>query len=162
MMRWALTAAGSASVVATAMGSPSPTADWMPDNVYAGKPIDDAVRGGDIEWRVEGEEIVARPRPGSQGGWIILGRPLQDVAAFVEFRCTAPCEAGLVVRVQTKGDGIEGTVARYGSDPGGIFGLQAANDAAPQYLPLTASEVQSRFAVPQGPRGSCAFGPGGR
>lgn len=150
-MRWALAASGLVLAATSASGAPSPVADWMPDILLTGEQIDGAARGGDAEWHVEGEVIVARPGPSGAGGWLILGKPLQDVAAFVEFRCTDPCDAGLVIRsAEISGGGLEGTIARFGSGASGLFGFKAAADNAPQYVRLDASEGQSRFAVPPG------------
>lgn len=162
-IRWPL-AASSLAIAATAAAAPlSPVADWKPDTIYAGEAIDGAARGGDVEWRTEGDEIVARPRPGGKGGWILLGKPLQDLAAYVEFRCTTPCEAGLVARtMRSPSGGIEGTIARYGRAEGGLAGLQWAGDGSPSYGPLAAAEGQSRFAVPPGgaPAGAAPSVPG--
>jgi len=163
-VRW--TVLGSAACVAAGAGAAplSPVADWTPDYLYQGEPIDGLATVGNVDWRVEAGEIVARPRPGSKGGLLILAAPLQDVAAYTEFRCTNPCAAGLVVRAErTPGGGLRGTLARYGSGEAGIVDLDLAEaGTAPVFTPLPDGEGQSRFAVPPGgvPAGMAPSVPG--
>lgn len=162
-MRWPMLAPGLAISVAATAAPLSPVADWMPDTIYSGEMIDGLPAGGEVDWHIEGKDIVARPRPGGRGGWLLLDRPLQDVAAYVEFKCANPCDAGLVVRAaRTDGGGFAGTLAHYGSEPSGLAGLQFAAGQPSELKTLPDGEGQSRFAVPPGgaPAGAAPSVPG--
>lgn len=152
-----------AAALALAFGAPdaaerpSPIRDWAPDYLFQGGALSGWTPVGDVDWRVENGEIVARPRPGGAGGFLVLDRPLQDVAAFTEFRCASPCEAGLLVRIARNGQGLEGVLATYGSQPG-----QLAHVASDVRTPLSPANVQARFAPPPNgtPAGAAPSVPG--
>ena len=141
----------------------SPVHDWVPDYQFRG-----ALTGwtpvGEVAWTVEGDEIVARPRPGSAGGFLVFDRPLQDVAAFVEFRCAQPCEAGLLLRAErTPEGGLRGDLASFGSEPGQLRSVSADRTGKlDQAERLAAANVQARFATPAAgaPAGAAPSVPG--
>src|SRR4051812_41794535 len=61
---------------------------------------------GDANWRVENGEIVATPS--SNGGWLVLNKSLQDVNVTTSFRCSTPCETGVLLRAEKTADGMKG------------------------------------------------------
>lgn len=152
-MKWigwtALAAAGSAFTVAAAA---SPAKDWSPDYLYSGAVLDGWTAVGDVTWSVRDGEIVARPRPNGTGGWLVLDRPLQDVAAFAEFRCAAPCRAGVLMRLERTADGnYRGSLAEFGGESAGLFEVVFDSTGTEiQRTPLTGGAGQSRFATPEG------------
>lgn len=140
-----------ATSAATALAiTPSPVADWQPDYRYDGEPPESFASVGDVDWSGTAQEIVARPRAGGKGGWLILPPRLQDVAAYAEFLCSTPCEAGIQIRSFSGTDGHwYGTVARFGSRSAGLAGVSEQGGEA-RFEALTGGGGQSRFSVPKG------------
>lgn len=151
LTRTALLGCIASGLCAAAGAAQSPVRDWVPDYRYGGEPLTRWTAIGDVEWSVRNGEIVARPRPGGAGGWLILDRSLQDVAAYAEFNCAAPCTAGIASRVQRQqGGGFRGELASYGSDGGQLAEVRIdAQGRETARVPLTGGGGQSRFATPQ-------------
>ncbi len=155
--------ASAAAIAATSLAAaPSPVADWEPDYIYHGEPAASFISIGDVDWSSAGHEIIARPRPGGKGGWLILPLRLQDVAAYAEFRCAASCEAGIQIRSSSGAEGQwDGTLARFGTQSASVTGVSVQDDEA-KFTPLSGGGGQSRFSVPQGgaPAGAAPSVPG--
>ena len=47
-------------------------------------------------------------RAPAQGGWLVLGKSYQDVNFFTRFRCSGPCQAGVLFRLQKTEAGMTG------------------------------------------------------
>lgn len=162
--RLALAGCFAASLANATAAAPSPVRNWVPDYRYNGEALTRWTPLGDVEWRVQNGEIVARPRAGSAGGWLILDRPLQDVAAYLEFNCTAPCAAGIVLRVQRQpGGGFRGSLVSYGTAPGQFEDVSVdGQGSVTARARLTGGAGQSRFATPANgaPAGAAPSVPG--
>lgn len=139
-----------AAIAGTAPAAPSPVRNWIPDYRDDGKALTRWTALGNVDWRVQNGEIVARPRPGSGGGWLILDKPLQDVAAYAEFNCSAPCDAGVVLRVQREqAGGFRGNLVSYGPATGQLSDVAVdAQGRETDRVKLVGGGGQSRFATP--------------
>jgi len=88
---------------------------FVPDATFTGSSLAGWHTVGNAKWTAENGEIVGKPTAAS-GGWLVLDKSYQDVGVYVEYRCTAGCQAGVLFR-ETKGDaGMKGTFVDL-SDP---------------------------------------------
>ncbi len=59
---------------------------------------------GQASWQAGQGELTATPR-NSSGGWLVLDRGYQDVEFYTEFKCSAKCDAGVLLRAEKTSDG---------------------------------------------------------
>ena len=103
-------AAVSCAVVAVAaiLAAQGPANEFTPDTTFSGSTLTGWRALGAAEWQAQAGEIIGRPRAGAQGGWLVLDRSYQDVNFFARFRCTGPCQAGVVFRLRKTDAGMTG------------------------------------------------------
>lgn len=91
-----------ASVAAILLTAPllaqGPATDFAPDTVFAGSGLTGMTVVGVGKWTADRGEITGTA--GKSGSWLVLDRPYQDLQFFMRFRCTSPCDAGLLLRIQ--------------------------------------------------------------
>jgi len=85
---------------------PGPASDFKPDTVFAGSGLGAWTVVGDGAWTAEKGEV--RGKAGQGGSWLVLDRSYQDLNFFSRFRCSSPCDAGVLFRVQATGSGRTG------------------------------------------------------
>ncbi len=84
------------------------THDFVPDTVFKGSSVSGLRTLGSAEWRADSGEISGIPRD-PDGGWLLLDKSYQDVEFYLELRCGAACDAGLLLRSEkTSGGGLKG------------------------------------------------------
>ena len=91
------------TTVTTAQG---PANDFKPDTVFSGSGLAGFTVVGDGAWTVEKGEVTGKA--GAGGSWLVLDRPYQDLNFFSRFRCSSPCDAGVLFRVQATPGGRTG------------------------------------------------------
>jgi hypothetical protein len=96
-----LALAGSAPAIAV---GPS----FVPDVTFTGSSLAGWHTVGNAEWHAENGEIVGKPTKPS-GGWLMLDKSYQDVGVYVEYRCTAGCQTGVLFRETKSNSGVKGT-----------------------------------------------------
>ena len=103
-------AAVSCGVVAVAalLTAQGPANEFTPDTTFTGSSLTGWRPLGAADWQAQAGEIVGRPRAGGQGGWLVLDTSYQDVNFFTRFRCTGPCQAGVLFRLRKTGTGMTG------------------------------------------------------
>ncbi|MGC2399333.1 MAG: FG-GAP-like repeat-containing protein, partial [Acidobacteriaceae bacterium] len=79
---------------------------FHPDTTFAGSALTGWHTFGDAKWQAENGEIVATPNGGS--GWLVLDRSYQDIGLYTQFRCTAACETGVLLRMEKTPAGMKG------------------------------------------------------
>ena len=143
---------------------PSPVGDWLPDYRFDGEDIDHWETVGDIDWDIDGSVIIARPRSAKASGFLLLPMRLQDVAAAADFHCQTICDVGLLFRVErTDGNIIVAGLARSTAEGASLSAAMFDKGGAlSSQSPLRPTNVQSRFAVPEGgnPAGAAPSVPG--
>jgi hypothetical protein len=87
-----------ATLVTTTLTAQGPAGDFKPDTVFSGSGLGAWTVVGDGAWTVEKGEVSGKA--GAGGSWLVLDRPYQDLYFFTRFQCTAPCDAGVLFRVQ--------------------------------------------------------------
>jgi len=80
------------------------THDFIPDYSFQGSSLAQLRTLGQAQWRAENGEIVATPR-NSSGGWLVLDKSYQDVEFSTELRCSASCDAGVLLRAEKTAEG---------------------------------------------------------
>uniref|UniRef100_Q026X4 FG-GAP repeat protein n=1 Tax=Solibacter usitatus (strain Ellin6076) TaxID=234267 RepID=Q026X4_SOLUE len=124
--------------------------NFVPDWTFQGSSLGAARRLGSADWHAENGEIVGTPNaPG--GGWLILDKPLQDVQFASTFRCTGGCRAGVMLRVQTTPEGMQGVYVALpeGDNPAAAFALKLDPQGREiQRQPLNRGFGTVRFIAP--------------
>lgn len=118
-----------------------PASDFVPDTTFRGSGLAGFRVLGAGTWTATSGEVVGTASAGG-GGWLVLGQPYQDLSFFSRFRCSAPCSAGLLFRLQETAGGASG-----------VFVSLADGDLATYRLTLDASgrEVKREPLRPVGP-----------
>jgi hypothetical protein len=80
---------------------------FVPDAKFAGSQLAGWHTLGHAEWSAENGEIVGKGSAGS--GWLVLDHSYQDTGFYAAFRCTGPCDTGVLLRMAKTADGITGT-----------------------------------------------------
>src|SRR5262245_61224793 len=101
--------------------------NFAPDFVFKGSSLTGWQQLGQADWRAENGEIIATPRQES-GGWLVLDKGYQDIAIYTQFRCTAACKAGVLLRAEKTADGMRG-----------VFVSLADGDVVPYEVTLDAA-----------------------
>jgi Domain of Unknown Function (DUF1080)/FG-GAP-like repeat len=85
------------------------THDFVPDFFFNGSSLTGWQTIGHADWRAENGEISVSTQA-SGGGWLVLKKSYQDVEFYTDFRCSGPCEAGILFRAEKTSDGgLKGT-----------------------------------------------------
>ena len=87
-----------ATLFSTPLNAQGPAGDFKPDTVFSGSGLGAWTVVGDGAWTVEKGEVSGKA--GAGGSWLVLDRPYQDLYFFTQFQCAAPCDAGVLFRVQ--------------------------------------------------------------
>jgi hypothetical protein len=93
----ALAAAMSVSVSGT-------RSTFVPDWTFKGSGLTGWAAIGQASWQATNGEIVGTPKS-PEGGWLVLDKSLQDFHFGADFRCTAGCRAGVLLRAERTADG---------------------------------------------------------
>ena len=103
-------AVGVSCVALGAIAAPSPIKDFVPDYVFSGAALAGWTPMAGA-WRAEGGEIVA-----GGPGVLVSNKGLQDLYAYSQIKCVAPCKAGLLLRAtKTAEGGLKGYLIPFGS-----------------------------------------------
>jgi hypothetical protein len=80
---------------------------FVPDTRLDGASMNGLHTLGGAQWNVENGEFVGKGTTG--GGWLVLDKALQDVGVYTAFRCSGPCDTGILVRMARAASGSTGT-----------------------------------------------------
>lgn len=97
-----------ATLLAAPLTAQGPAGDFKPDAVFAGSDLGNWTRVGDGSWSAVKGEVTGKA--GAGGGWLVMDRPYQDLYFFMRFQCAAPCDAGVLFRVQETPGGRSGVL----------------------------------------------------
>jgi hypothetical protein len=62
---------------------------------------------GNAQWHAKDGELVGSPQSGG-GGWLVLDQSLADAAFYADVLCNAPCESGVLFRMEKTTNGMKG------------------------------------------------------
>src|SRR3954468_24268859 len=80
---------------------------FVPDHMLKGSTTQGWHVLGKTQWRASDGELVGSPTE-PEGGWLVLDRSLADAAFYADAHCIAPCEAGVLFRMEKTADGLKG------------------------------------------------------
>jgi Domain of Unknown Function (DUF1080)/FG-GAP-like repeat len=164
-MMWKQIACASLAIGSTYLVLPRARANknFVPDWTFQGSSLGAARTIGNADWHAENGEIIGTPKT-AEGGWLILEKPLQDVQFASTFRCTGGCRAGVMLRTQWTGQGIEGVYVSLpeGENPAAAFALKLDGQGRElKREPLNRAFGTVRFIAPP-PADAGRGGGGGR
>jgi hypothetical protein len=81
-----------------------PGPSFISDATFKGSTLAGWHTLGSASWMADGGEIIAR---GGEG-CLILDKPYQDSALYTSFRCTGPCNTGILMRMEKRDGGSTG------------------------------------------------------
>ena len=97
--------AAASALLSVILGAPH---DFVPDAVFKGSSVAGLRTLGDADWRAENGEITGVPKT-ADGGWLVLDKSYQDIQFYSDFRCSADCNAGILLRAaKTASGGLKG------------------------------------------------------
>jgi hypothetical protein len=102
--------------VAAIVAAQGPANEFAPDATFTGSSLTGWTPLGAADWQAQGGDIIGRPRSGGRGGWLVLDKSYQDVNFFTRFRCTGPCQAGVLFRLQKIDGGMTGVYVSLNGD----------------------------------------------
>jgi hypothetical protein len=106
-------ASTAASASAQARQTLSVTPDFVPDYTFRGSQVTGWQPMGQADWRAENGVLTGTARAGGSGGWLILDRSYEDVELYSRIRCTAECDAGVLLRAEKTPTGMKGVFISY-------------------------------------------------
>lgn len=89
-----------------AVAQHSPASHFIPGYTFEGSQLGDWQAVGQADWQAENGVITGTADGG--GGLLLFDRGFQDVAVFSRFRCSADCDAGVLLRAEDTSSGLNG------------------------------------------------------
>ena len=89
---------------------PGPT--FIPDGIFTGSALAGWHTLGSATWTANGGEITGK---GGEG-WLVLSKSFQDSALYASFRCTGPCNTGVLMRFEKRDSGSTGLMLAVEGD----------------------------------------------
>ena len=126
--------------------------DFVPDVTFSASSLQGWHMLGGAEWHAKDGEFVGTPKPGGNGGWLVLDKSYQDTAFAVSFRCTAECKTGILLRADKTPEGIRGTYISLTEGEAGAYAVSLdPNGKETQRDKLGNAAGMSRTAVAPAP-----------
>jgi hypothetical protein len=88
-----------AMLLTSLVAAQGPASDFKPDTVFTGSGLDGWTVVGGGTWTADKGEVAGKTA-GQGGSWLVLNQPYQDLSFFSRFRCSSPCDAGVLFRVE--------------------------------------------------------------
>lgn len=85
---------------------------FIPDGTFTGSTLAGWHALGSASWSVNSGEITGK---GGEG-WLVLDKPYQDSALYISFRCTGPCNTGILMRMEKRDAGSTGVMLAIEGD----------------------------------------------
>jgi hypothetical protein len=97
------------------------THDFIPDLVFKGSSLAGWHTVGHADWRANNGEITATSKD-PDGGWLVLDKGYQDLEFYTDFRCSGPCNPGVLFRAEKTSDGgLKGVYVSLGESDSGAY-----------------------------------------
>ncbi len=98
--------------------------------------------------------MARSPLKGGEG-WLVLDKPYQDSALYTSFRCTGPCNAGILMRLEKRDAGSTGIMLAIEGDALVPYRVMIdANGKIISKTKLRNAGGQARYAPPSPPPGA--------
>jgi hypothetical protein len=153
MSRTSIVAAATfVALVATSV-TPSANKNFMSDWTFTGSSLAETAQLGDAKWTAENGEVTGSPSS-ADGGILLFKNPLQDVQLAASFRCSAGCQAGLMLRVEQTPEGYKGVLVSISDTPGAFAVTLDRQGRLKTKEPLVRASGTSRFLAATPPPGA--------
>lgn len=107
----------------------SPSSDFglsfLPDHTFKGSDLEGWHVIGDADWQAIEGELIGKPKPNSQGGWLVLNNGFQDIGFHALFKISGNIEVALIFRLEKVDKGYQGVLVTLNK-----------NDLAPYWVKL--------------------------
>src|SRR6187200_727062 len=80
---------------------------FIPDWTFKGSTLAGWHVIGAADWKAIDGELVGTPKS-PEGGWLVLDKSFQDVQFGADFKCTAGCKTGVLLRAEKTATGMKG------------------------------------------------------
>jgi hypothetical protein len=134
---------------------------FIPDVTFKGSSLTGWHTLGQADWKAQNGEITGTPKPGGNGGWLVLDRSYQDVGIYASMRCTGGCRTGILFRAEKTAEGMKGIYVSL--DAGEVASYRVTLDADGKELrrePLRPAGGTVRIAPPPNPNAAPRGGRG--
>ena len=102
--------------------------DFIPDVVFNGSSLSGLRQIGAATWKAESGEITGTPSS-VEGGWLVFDKGYQDIQFYSDFRCSASCNAGVLLRAaKTESGGLKGTYISLAEGDTDAYELELSAD----------------------------------
>src|SRR3954451_2483263 len=81
--------------------------NFVPDYTLKGSTTQGWHVLGQAQWRAANGELVGSPQS-AEGGWLVVDRSFADAGFYADVLCNAPCEAGVLFRMEKTANGLKG------------------------------------------------------
>jgi hypothetical protein len=89
---------------------PGPT--FIPDGTFKGSTLAGWHSLGTATWTAANGEITGK----GGAGWLVLDKPYQDAVLYTSFRCAGACNAGVLMRMEKRSEGMTGVLLSIDGD----------------------------------------------
>jgi len=121
---------------------------FIPDGRIEGSTLTGWHMLGSASWTAHGGEILAR---GGEG-WLIADKQYQDSALYTSFRCTGPCNTGILMRMEKRDAGLTGLMLAIEGDALVLYRVNVdAEGKIESKNKLRNAGGQARYAPPPNP-----------
>jgi len=136
---------------------------FIPDTTFKGTSLTGWHVLGQADWKAQNGEIVGTVKAGGDGGWLVLDRPLQDVALHVSMRSTGGSKTGVLFRAEKTADGMKGIYVSLNQGDVASYRVTLGADGKElQREPLRPVSGTVRIVPPADPNAPARGGAGGR
>ena len=123
---------------------------FIPDGTFTGSTLAGWHSLGSASWTVSSGEIIGK---GGEG-WLVLDKPYQDSAFYTSFRCTVPCNTGILMRMEKRDAGSTGLMLAIEGDALVPYRVNIdADGKITDKTRLRNAGGQARYAPPPSPSG---------
>jgi hypothetical protein len=137
----------SAQIVTMHAQSPS----FTPDGSFHGSSLKGWDTIGSAKWTASEGEIT-----GTGQGLLVFGKPSQDTAVYLQFRCEGDCAGGIFLRLEKTSTGMHGFLLAFDPEPAAYKVTLDSEGREIQRTKLRNAGGQIRFAPPAPPAGTAA------
>ena len=147
MSRFSLLAAATFLALVATSVTPFANKNFMPDWTFTGSSLAETEQLGDAKWTAQNGEVTGAPSS-ADGGMLLFKNSLQDVQVAASFRCSAGCQAGLMLRVERTPEGYKGVLVSISDTPGAFAVTLDQQGRIKTKEPLVRAGGTTRFLAP--------------
>ena len=120
---------------------------FIPDGRFEGSTLAGWHVLGKAAWSANDGEVIGKGA--GSAGWLVLARSYQDTGLYTSFRCSGPCDTGVLLRLHQTPEGMQGTYLAIKDGEIGAYSLtldSQGNEVERKQLRFAGGQI--RFAPP--------------